>query len=414
MKTILVVTDSIDSNAGSGPKANVAMIENLMACGYQVLVLHNTNSKNIQPAFEHIKIKIQKWSPLYLLGAFIRVFFRHTKINLNKWIELIAGFSPDFFSTCGTLTLSIMKQSKKFDLVITLSQGASFRPHYAALKCTSIHQKWLAYIHDPYPFHYYPRPYNWVQPGYMQKEIFFSQMAQKARWFAFPSKLLMEWMGTYFPEMEKKGILIPHQISDAKVQEFNTSHYWNPFEFNLLHAGNLLKQRPADGLINGFKLFLKNHPEAISHTKLHLIGPADYHAKQLMGYEAQTPQLKLNMRGISFQQAYWLQQDAAVNIILESKSEISPFLPGKFPHCIIAGKPVLLLSPYYSETRRLLGESYPYWCEQNNTEKIAAHIGKLYARWHNKTETNFEFSNELKEYLSYSYLKQQIDRATEI
>ena len=83
------------------------------------------------------------------------------------------------------------------DLVLTLSKGASFRPHYSVLKTPRFHDKWMAYVHDPYPFHFYPRPYTWVETSYKQNEEFFNKVSEKAKYSAFPSQLLLEWMGIF-------------------------------------------------------------------------------------------------------------------------------------------------------------------------------------------------------------------------
>jgi hypothetical protein len=409
MKNILIVTDTVDVNDGSGAKANMAIIENLVACGYSIHVVHNTIGSYTSNGFSEQKIRIRKWSLLYLLATAVRLIYRYSKKDLNKQLEPILGFSFEFFSTCAAYTRSIQSHHQNFDLIITLSKGASFRPHYAMLKCPHLYHKWLAYIHDPYPFHYYPRPYNWVQPGYNQKEQFFHHMAKQAKWFAFPSKLLMEWMGSYFPEMLEKGILIPHQINTNKPEPFNTQNYWNNDDFNLLHAGSLMKQRPAEGLIEGFRLFLQQYPEAQAHARLHLIGPADYHITELQKLAGEIPELKLNIKGVPYEQAYALQQSAAVNIILESKSEISPFLPGKFPHCIEANKPILLLSPYYAESRRLLGNDYPYWCEIDDVNKIAHCLVTLYTQWKSGKELRLN-RPELLQYMSAEYLSSTINK----
>src|SRR5690606_23552801 len=121
-------------------------------------------------------------------------------------------FSFTFFNDTNSIA-KLLRKEKTFkpDLVITLSKGASFRPHYALLKCPEFHEKWLAYVHDPYPFHYYPRPYNWVESGFKNKEAFFKAVSEKAAFSAFPSLLLKEWMGSYFPNFLKTGIIIPHQ-----------------------------------------------------------------------------------------------------------------------------------------------------------------------------------------------------------
>lgn len=407
-KHILIVTDSLDVNRGSGPKANIAIIENLISCGYHVHVIHNTVGEHQTKAFSHSKIRLLKLSPLYVLGVITRLVFRYSGFNLNKWFEPMWGFSAEFFSTTKSFTKTIQEYKETVDLVITLSMGASFRPHYAMLKVPRLQHKWLAYIHDPYPFHYYPRPYNWIQPGYRQKEMFFQYMAQKAKWLAFPSQLLMEWMGSYFPEMLKKGLVIPHQISENEPELADISKWLDTSFFNLLHAGNLMKQRPPTSLIEGFKTFLDLNPTAEKDARLLLFGPADYHQTELEQYAKEIPQLAINLSGVSYSEAYWLQQRATVNVILESISEISPFLPGKFPHCIKANKPILLLSPYYSETRRLLGHDYPYWCENTDAEQIANHIGTLYEAWKHNKQAYLNRTN-LMEYVSAKNLQVMIN-----
>ena len=114
-------------------------------------------------------------------------------------------------------------------------------------------------------------------------------------------------------------------------------------------------------------------------------------------------------RNVSFLEVLALQEQVSVNIILESKSEISPFLPGKFPHCVAANRPLLVLSPYYSETRRLLGSDYPYWSEADDENKIFLLIEELYLAWKNK-ELQALNREDLEEYLGVDYLKSIIGK----
>jgi hypothetical protein len=244
-----------------------------------------------------------------------------------------------------------------------------------------IHNKWVANIHDPYPFHFNPRPYNWVEPGYAIKEKYFQAVSQKAGHSSFPSKLLLEWMGSYFPNFLKTGVVIPHQNANQEIKDVELPDYFDESKFNLLHAGNLMKQRSPEGLIEGFKTFLKKNPTAVENAKLTLLGPATFHTATLEKYTNAIPQLFVINANVPFETVYKLQQHVSVNIILESKAEISPFLPGKFPHCVEANKPLLLLAPYYSETKRLLGNEYQYWSEVDDIEKIALNIENLYKQW---------------------------------
>ena len=119
------------------------------------------------------------------------------------------------------------------------------------------------------------------------------------------------------------------------------------------------------------------------------------------------PQFYSTEAYIPFSKVLAIQNNAAVNIILEAKSSISPFLPGKFPHCIQAGKPILLLGPYYSESKRLLGNDYPWWSEIDDEDRILTIIEELYNSWLNNNTGTMELPNlpNLKNYISYKNLK---------
>lgn len=408
-KKILVVVESIDVEDSSGSKANVALIKSLIQAGYRLLVLHYTRKPIIIQGAECIPISENKFNSLYFLSRFQRKIQHGFKLNLAKHLEPKFGFSFTFFNDIKSIQKAIQKFNlKDFDLVLTLSKGASFRPHYALLKTPEFHPKWMAYIHDPYPFHYYPEPYNWSEPGFKQKIEFFINVSEKCKWAAFPSQLLKEWMIGKFNAFNTKSIVIPHQIvSDSETQEL--PEYFNPEKFTLLHAGNLMKQRPPFYLIQAFSKFLKENPDTIDDAVLILLGNASYHQSELQNYEDAIENLKVKNYE-SFDVVQNLQKKVSVNIILESVAEVSPFLPGKFPHCIQAEKPILLLGPERSESKRLLGEGYPYWSEANSMEKIKDLIQKLYAQWkHDKREMKMQ-RDDLKAYMSKDYLLAEIQK----
>lgn len=408
MKKILVVVDSINIEDSSGSKANVALIQNLQASGFEVLVYHFT-LKNIDlPGIKCYAIREIKYMPLYFLSRALRVIRRNFNKNFIPFFEKIFGFSFTYYNDTNSIAKALRKMDFVPNLVITLSKGASFRPHYAVLKTPELHDKWLAYVHDPYPFHYYPRPYNWVEPGYQEKEIFFRKVSEKAKYSGFPSQLLKEWMGSYFPDFLKTGIIIPHQNTPYTIKNLDFPSYFDPTKFNLLHAGNLMKQRSPEGLIEGFKLFLQNNPEAKSDARLLLLGPAEYHTEMLRTYQQNIPELYINNGNVPFDEVYNLQKNTTVNVILESKSEISPFLPAKFPHCVEANKPILSLAPYYSETRRLLGDSYPYWTEADAQGNIAEIIENIYQLWKQNSAGLQLNRPDLEEYVAADQLKKTI------
>jgi hypothetical protein len=406
---ILVVAESINIEDSSGSKANVALINNLVDVGFEVVVYHYTRKIIQLKDVKCFPIPERKANLMYLLSRSQRVFSRHFKVNLAPFFEKLLGFSFTFFNDISSIKKVLNESQFQPDLVLTLSKGASFRPHYAVLKLPKLHSRWMAYVHDPYPFHYYPRPYTWVESSYKQKEKFFKQVSERARYSAFPSQLLMEWMSSFFPNFSKTGVVIPHQNAKYNFQNSaditNFPNYFDVTKFNLLHAGNLMKQRSPKGLLEGYKLFLKKNPEAKKESKLILLGHASYHEDLLKKYHANTAELYIFNGKVAFDEVYRLQKNASVNIILESKSEISPFLPAKFPHCVEANTAIVSLAPYYSETRRLLGNDYPYWTEVDAVEKIAIIIEELYYLWKQNPDNLQLNRGDLIEYLSADYLK---------
>lgn len=406
---ILVIVDSINIEDSSGSKANVALINNLAKAGFEVVVYHYTLRDIQLQGVSCYAIPEIKFSPFYFLSRLQRVLQRNLNIEVAALLEKKLGFSFTFFNDTNSIIKALKKLIFQPDLVLTLSKGGSFRPHYAVLKLPQLHDIWMAYVHDPYPFHFYPRPYNWVETSYKFKESFFLEVSEKAKYSGFPSQLLQEWMSSYFPNFSQTGIVIPHQNSKYVVQNLAFPPYFDPSKFNLLHAGSLMKQRSPEGLIEGFKLFLLQNPEARNEARLLLLGAATYHTEMLETYRNNSPEIYIHNGNVAFDEVYHLQKNVSVNIILESKAEISPFLPAKFPHCIEANKLILLLAPYYSETKRLLGHDYEFWSEVDAVPIIALKIEKLYKLWKQSPNNLLLNRSDLKEYLSVGYLKKVIN-----
>lgn len=409
IKKILVVVESIDVDDSSGSKANVALIKNLNKAGFEVQVYHYTR-KDIQLAgISCHSIKENRRSLLFFLSRMERYLRYWFNLKLYKPIEQIFGFSFTLFNDRNSIVVAL-KNVKRFepDLVLTLSKGASFRPHHALLETPEWHSKWMAYIHDPYPIHSYPRPYDWVEPGHQQKRKFFLKVAAKARFAAYPSKLLASWMESYYEPLKGKAVIIPHQIDEDEVKLLALPEFFKKEAFCIVHAGALMGARNPLGLIKAFKKFLEEVPEAAAKSQLLFIGRKSRYTREFEEIKKGVSQFYSSDDYLPFKQVQAIQKNAAVNVILEAKGPISPFLPGKFPHCIEAGKPILLLGPYYSESRRLLGEGYPWWSEINEEEKILTIIKKLYQNWKsNGNQLDYNRSG-LKYYLSGKYLSSQI------
>jgi hypothetical protein len=410
MKKIIFIAESIDKNDSSCSKCNVAMIQNLKATGFDVIVYHYTRRPIELEGIDCRSIKEIKYSLNYVLSRIQRLLKRNFNIEMHQILEKIFGFSFTLYNDVNSIKKVVNEiLDLNPDLIVTVSKGTSFRPHYAMLSFPNAQHKWLANIHDPYPFHFNPRPYNWVEPGYAKKEKWFRLVSEKAKYSSFPSQLLKDWMGSYFPCFLESGIIIPHQITEYHMDKVQLPSFFNASNFTLLHAGNLMPQRSPKGLLEGYLLFLENNPEAKSNSNLLMLGPTHSYGPMLEHYANQYTSIHAIAKQVNFDVIYALQQQVAVNIILESKSEISPFLPGKFPHCVEANKPILLLAPYYSETRRLFGNDYQNWAEIDEIPKIAYLIEKMYKQWNSDKNSFLLNRTDLIEYCSKEFLKRTID-----
>lgn len=400
---ILIISESINVEDSSASKGRVALINNLKKIGFDLKVLHYSHKEIQLNGIECVLIKENKKSLYFLLSRLVRVLQRVFSKKINHHLESVFGFS--FTHTNDSKQIAkYIKSNLNFnpDLILTLSKGASFRTHRAILYLPNLHSKWMAYIHDPYPYHFYPKPFTKVEAGYKKKEKFMRDVCEKAKYIAFPSLMLKEWMQNYFPSIEHKSYIIPHQINE-EFEEQTFPDFFIENQFSLLHAGNLLKERNPEFLIKGFLKFLEKNESAKLHSKLFLVGKNSNHQEMLAQY-SNHPNIKLNGY-IDFNSVQILEKISAVNIILESISEISPFLPGKFPNCVKADKPIVVLGPKNSELNRLLGDNYPYWSEADNIEGIEAIFTKLYQLWKQNPELLKLNRTDLVNYLNKMNLK---------
>lgn len=405
MKKILIVVESIDIDDSSGSKANVALINNLHLAGFDLRVYHYTLKEIQLSGISCISIRENRESLLFFASRIERYLRDYLKLQLHKPLQKIFGFSFTLYNDRNSIIKSLKKDGNfKPDLVITLSKGGSFRPHHALLKIPKWHTKWLAYMHDPYPMHHYPKPYTWFEPGFEKKEAFVRQISEKATYSAFPSLLLLQWMGKFYPRFLDTGLVIPHQIIHLNIEKVKLPPFFDITKFNLLHAGNLLGARNPEGLISGYLKFLDKVPEARDNACLIFIGGNNARARKAA---IEQSSIYASESYIEFEQVYKMQQFSSVNIIIEANAPLSPFLPGKFPHCIAAEKPILLLGPPSSEARRLLGEDYLFWSEIYDEDKIAEQLCKLYNNWTNGIY-KVDYT-QIKEYLSEKHLKTIID-----
>lgn len=404
---ILIISESLDINANSAAKGRLAFINSFKLAGFIPEVYHYTQKDINIDGVKTTAIFESKFTAMYILSRVHRLLFRWLKIDIGSVLNTFFGFSFGFFNDRNSIKKAIKKVDiDKFDTVWTFSQGSSFRSHAALLKIPSWHKKWYAFVHDPYPHHLYPRPYNYVEYGYKKKRYFFMDIIKKANRIVFPSLLLKDWMQSYYIDVKGKSLILPHPLVTVKSSYTDLPEYFDSNKFNLLHAGNLLNLRDPAPLVEAYQEFLIKKPEAKHDSALLFIGKKSVFQDYLNKKKENLPQLYVSNDYESFNKVYAMQQYASVNVILEAKSEISPFLPGKFPHCVAANKPIFLIGPYYSECKRLFGDDYSYKFDFDDIEKLTNKMVYIYESWKHDSNNLKLNRPDLIHYLSTDYLKE--------
>ena len=412
MKKILILLDSIDPNDSSGVKGRLALINNLVKIGHQVKIIHLDENYTNDVSFQ-AEVSGRSFLSSYLWLTKLNTFVKKLNIKLNKWVEPQFGFSFSHYEDVARFKKALTRENPDhYDIVFTLSKAASFRPHKAVLESPKWHSKWYAYVHDPYPFHCYPRPYDWIGPGDNQKMRFMKQVFKKATYVSFPSNLLAEWMCSYYPVNKHKIKIIPHQIdSNLKAQKENLPHDFDLKKVNLLYAGALLGHRPLKALLISYKQLLEQSliPK---NTVLWFVGGGlnDFRA-QIEEIKGTFPDNIKTLSQVKFEVAFAMQNFAEINIVIESNSYISPFLPGKLPHLIQANKPILHIGPVLSEVSNLLdGENFFLTLTHQEIKKQKELLADFINTKNHLNLGNLNnFSEELLQYFSVEKLKNIIE-----
>ncbi|WP_298952438.1 hypothetical protein [uncultured Nonlabens sp.] len=408
---ILIVADVLTTKT-SGGKASNALVQGFIEQRYDLKILHYSREDINFDGTDTISIPEKKSSWSYITAKMQVVFQRATGRNINNWVEARNGFSYTHNYDVKSIKAAIKKERPQdYDYIVALSYASSFRAHKAILELSEWHHKFLPYVHDPFPMHSYPRPYDWVEPGHQKKRDFFVSMYTAAKAILYPSKMLGEWMESYYPTGKDKSVVIPHLIVDSLKDSRVYPPYFDPSKFNILYAGALMSARNPMALVQAFLEFISDGDglDKQDHARLVIVSGDSIFDKKMKSLASLNSQLLISPKKEPFQIAYNMQQQAAVNVVLEAKGPASPFLPGKVPHCVTANKPILVLGPYYSETKRILGIDYPYWSEIYDVETIKKHISILYLDWKEKKGQSTLEIDDLTTYFESSSINLAMD-----
>lgn len=258
----------------------------------------------------------------------------------------------------------------KYDYIFAFGGGDFFEPLEALSKVKNLKAEKIGYIHDPFPFHFFPKPYK--EPP-TKRSIKHEHRLKKAfdnlNKLAFPSKLLSDWMGDCYNIKEEKRIVIPHGLPLSFIDDTQYTNAVNLFidkhQLNdgfYFHAGTLLYHRRIEYLAEAFQKFKKENNS--KNIKLVHIGNIQYN------YENTSEDVIIVNERLDLGFINNLSKKSLGLIIIEHISEISPFLPGKFPECISLKKPILHFGPKNSEIVRIIQTYYPHIDSKTYTSEL--------------------------------------------
>ena len=195
---------------------------------------------------------------------------------------------------------------------------------------------------------------------------------RRASLITYPSSRLRDYHYN-LSGIRHKSAIIPH-IGYACVNESKKP------EFCLVHAGKLGGQegRSSLALLQGLQLFLKKFPEAKQSFRMIFVGPEDEAVRSMVEKLGMQSIIEFTGR-VSYQLSLEYISIATVCVLVEGKLTEGIFLPSKLADYIVAGKPVLALSPQNGVVSDMLTDQGLIRSDVDNAQGIEAGISYFYS-----------------------------------
>ena len=289
---------------------------------------------------------------------------------------------------------------KDYGLILILGVGTVFASHFAMeMILTKI--PWAVYIHDSFPTHHYPKPYQTRSTFVNQAEYHrFDKMLSKATFVGFPLLRLKEWMQQYHTVIEGKSFISLHAAYDDELLNgvaLDDKILLDQAKFNLLYTGSLLGHRDSKWLIEAFERFINDDSEKKELANLYILGAI---SNNFLTTSDSTNNIHLINERYKHAQTLMLLKSVTVLILLETTEEESSFIPGKLSDYIKNDRPILALTPKRSEISRILGDECKHLSEVDDTGKIHQLLDQLWLEWKSKSLQSFN-RLDLQKYIGH-------------
>lgn len=374
MKKILVILECLNKNKTSEGIASVNFLNSIDLKSFDIHSIYYQ-----YPQFEIDKPDwIKPGITLHKISNDFFDFFLSKNQKLKSLLAKYLGIIPlkEYRVFKFKKRISQLIKEEKFDLIFIRTVATSGCSHRAVSELAhSFEIPILSYFNDPIPYCLMPFPYSTGVTNYpnfdlKEKQIIKSVINRSAA-IASPSKKLNELFLDFSQDSSKKTFIFPHIFfEEASSDKEGLTEFLDFNKINITHCGSLLSQRDPSGLLKAFELFFDQNPEFLSKVSINFFGPVtEIHLPIFKDFKYNACLNVVNKR-ISHSISLALMQHSDLFLLLESSHQHSPFMPVKLAEVIGLNKIFLSLASADSETRRILGPSYPLQTEATNSEEI--------------------------------------------
>jgi hypothetical protein len=266
-----------------------------------------------------------------------------------------------------------LHRAARFDLVY--SRSLPMFGHVAGFWASrKLRIPWVANINDPWDEHLFPGRQRQAPSCWHARlsEHWLRKTLRGADLVTFPCARLARFT-TRIASVRVRAEIVPHVGTAAAPAERHQ-------EFRLVHAGKLgnseITGRSSRALLTGLRRFLDQVPDGGAAVRLVLVGPEDAQSNALiedLGLRAAVRSVGL----VSYEQSLSYIAAASACILIEAPMPEGIYLPSKLADYIVAGKPVLALSPRIGTLSDFAGPSLMI-VDQGDEQQIQCAFLRLY------------------------------------
>lgn len=276
-----------------------------------------------------------------------------------------------------------LHEERKFDIVY--SRSLPMCAHVAGYWCARrLGLPWVANINDPWESQYLPGiafpKVTWLQS--FAYKFWLRRTLRSANLVTYPCSRLWQFH-LRAGGVNHKAAVVPHVGYAIARKQSNSSR---PRLFNLVHAGKLgtteIPRRPTRPLLIALKQFVAENPAARDVTRLTLVGPEDKNTTSLIR-ELELQAFVQYAGRVSYEHSLQYIDSAAVCVLVEAEVEEGIFFPSKLADYLVAGKPVLALSPKAGTAADMPPQSGVLRVDANDPQSICAAISTMFSDFQN-------------------------------